>query len=130
MGPQPRILVVDDEPAVLLTYTLILEQNGFAVEAVQSVQEAKVALGSKQFDLVVCDLSLSTNSAHRGRGGLEVIEYARKRQPKVGAVLLTGFADKETTEEAARRSVALLFKPIDIQELLSTLRLLAGGSAA
>ena len=130
MGPKPRILVVDDEPAVLLTYTLILEQNGYAVEAVQSVQEAKAALESKHFELVVCDLSLRTNSAHRGYGGLEVIEYARKQQPKIGTVLLTGFADKETTEEAARRGVALLFKPIDVQELLSTLRLLAGGSAA
>lgn len=130
MGPKPRILVVDDEPAVLLTYTLILEQNGYAVEAVQSVQEAKAALESKHFELVVCDLSLRTNSAHRGYGGLEVIEYARKQQPKIGTVLLTGFADKETTEEAARRGVALLFKPIDVQDLLSTLRLLAGGSAA
>ena len=130
MASKPRILVVDDEPAVLLTYTLILEQNGYAVEAMQSVDEAKTALKEKHFDLVVCDLSLHTNSAHRGRGGLEVIEYARKRQPKVGVVLLTGFADKETTEEAARRGVALLFKPIDVQELLNTLRLLAGGSAA
>ena len=130
MSQKPRILIVDDEPAVLLTYTLILEQSGYLVDAVRTAEEAKTELRRKHFALVVCDLSLGSGSHRTGHGGLDVIDFARRRQPNVGAVLLTGFADKETTDEAAAKGIAVLFKPIDVSDLLRTIRPLAGGSAA
>jgi CheY-like chemotaxis protein len=43
-----RILVVDDEPSVLLTYQMILEQKGYEAVAAPSSEEARRALESSQ----------------------------------------------------------------------------------
>ena len=47
-----RILVVDDELAILLTLKAILEMNGFEVVTAASSAEAKLRLGAETYDLV------------------------------------------------------------------------------
>ncbi len=119
MKPSPqrsRILVVDDEPSVLLTYKLILEQKGYEVLAAASSLEAKQAIEQESIDLLLCDLSLEERHT-----GFEVIEFARKRQPAAISVLLTGYASKDISEQAEQGGVAVLFKPIDIEEFLGTI---------
>ena len=113
---QSRILVVDDEPSVLLTYRLILEQQGYEVLAAASSVEARKTIDKESIDLLLCDLSLEERHT-----GFEVIEYARKRQPQALSVLLTGYASKDVSEQAEEGGVAVLFKPIDIEEFLSTI---------
>ncbi len=111
-----RILVVDDEPSVLLTYRMILEQKGYDVLAAASSVEARQAIEKEQIDLLLCDLSLEERHT-----GFEVIEYARKRQPETISVLLTGYASKDVSDQAEQGGVAVLFKPIDIEEFLGTI---------
>ncbi len=111
-----RILVVDDEPSVLLTYRMILEQKGYDVLAAASSVEARQAIAKEQIDLLLCDLSLEERHT-----GFEVIEYARKRQPETISVLLTGYASKDVSDQAEQGGVAVLFKPIDIEEFLGTI---------
>jgi two-component system, NtrC family, response regulator PilR len=115
--PTPaRILVVDDEPSVLLTYRMILEQQGYEVVAAPSSTEAKRALETQSIDLLLCDLSLEER-----HNGFEVIEYGRQHRPGMPAVLLTGYASVDVSNRAAENAVAVLFKPIDIKEFLSTI---------
>jgi len=111
-----RILVVDDEPSVLLTYRLILEQQGYEVVAAASSAEAKKTMETQSIDLLLCDLSLEDRHT-----GFEVIEFARQRQPSAISVLLTGYASRDISEQAEQGGVAVLFKPIDIAEFLSTI---------
>lgn len=111
-----RILVVDDEPSVLLTYRMILEQQGYEVVPAASSVDAKKTLEEQQIDLLLCDLSLEERHT-----GFEVIEFARKHQPRTVSVLLTGYASKDVSEQAEQGGVAVLFKPIDIAEFLSTI---------
>ena len=110
------ILVVDDEPAVLLTYSMILQQNGYNVTGVSSAREAKTVLEERSFDLLVCDLALES-----GRSGLEVLDFARSRYSALPAILLTGYATRELGEEADRKRITLLFKPIEVKDLLETI---------
>ena len=119
MAQPARILVVDDEPAILLTYTAILQQNGYTVTGVDSVEEAKKALRANAFEVLLCDLTLA------GRSGLEVVEFAREQSPGIEALLLTGFADPETAIEAAGKRVVLMYKPLEVAHLLRTIELLA-----
>jgi DNA-binding response OmpR family regulator len=49
-----------------------------------------------------------------------VIEAARRRNSSVPAALLTGYATKDTAEEAAGQSIGVMFKPIEIDEFLAT----------
>jgi DNA-binding NtrC family response regulator len=111
-----RVLVVDDEASVLTTYRLILEQQGYSVTAVLTSKDAKETIAKQGFDLVLCDYSLEQQHT-----GFEVIAAARDRNPQVPSILLTGYATVETSEEAKKRQIGVLFKPIDIKEFLTTI---------
>ena len=117
-GKKPHVLVVDDEPSVLMTYQMILEQQGYQVSAVGSSAEAKQLMEQKSahIDLLLCDLSLEQRHT-----GFEVIEAAQERHPELPSVLLTGYASADIASQAEGRGVKVLFKPIDIQEFLSTI---------
>jgi DNA-binding NtrC family response regulator len=110
-----RVLVVDDEAAVLLTYRLILERQGYEVLACGTSVQAIAAVQNERFDVVLCDYSLEEQHT-----GFEVISAARRVDPEVPAALLTGYATKETADEAASRGIGVMFKPIEIEEFLST----------
>ncbi len=113
MAGRPSILVVDDEPAVLMTYAMILRQNGYEVTDVATAQAAMENLSERQYDLLICDLALESS-----RGGIDVVDYARQLWPGMPAILLTGFATREVSDEAQKKHVAVLFKPIDVRDLL------------
>ena len=114
-APKYRVLVVDDEEAVLTTYRMILERHGYEVVACPSSRDALNALATGAFDSVLCDYSLEEDHT-----GLEVILAARERDADVPAALLTGYATPETTEEAASHNINIMFKPVDIEEFLNT----------
>jgi DNA-binding NtrC family response regulator len=110
-----RVLVVDDEASVLLTYRLILEQQGYDVVACGTSREALAAIEKQPFDVVLCDYSLEEQHT-----GFEVISAARKRDPQMPAALLTGYATKDTADEASAQGIGIMFKPIEIDEFLAT----------
>lgn len=107
--------MVDDESSVLITYKLILEQQGYKVTAAISSEEAKQAIKHNEFDLILCDYSLEQQHT-----GFEVIAAARASKPDLPAILLTGYATLDTSEQARKDGIGVLFKPIDITEFLST----------
>ncbi len=113
---KPHLLVVDDEPAVLITYQLILEQKGYRVTPASSSQEAYQTLRSEKVDLLVCDLSLEHSES-----GFEVIESAKRENPLLPSLLITGYATETAIQKAEDSGVPVLFKPIDIQELFETI---------
>jgi len=110
------ILVVDDERAVLTTYGLILSKKGYDVETAISSVEALNALDRRDFDLLLCDYSLELEHT-----GFEVIDQARMKKPDTKAAILTGYASKETADQARKDGIAILYKPIDIEEFFTTI---------
>ena len=112
-----RLLVVDDDASVLLTYQLLLQEQGYEVNAAISSKKAKEELRRSNFDVVLCDLSLEQD-----RTGFEVFEFARQMYPAIPCVLLTGYATKEATDRAEVGGIEVLFKPIEIEEFLQTIR--------
>ncbi len=110
------VLVVDDEASVLFTYRILLEQHGYAATAVLSSKEAKAAINTTNFDLLLCDLSLE-----EGHTGFEVLEHARTKNPGVPCVLLTGYASSDAAQKAEQLGIAVLYKPIEIQQFLETI---------
>src|ERR1700685_4676388 len=111
-----RILVVDDEPNVLVTYQLILQQQGYDVSAALSSDAARTVLTEEKVDLLLCDLSLE-----KQENGFDVIVFAHQKNPAMPAVLLTGYATPEAVERSEQMGIPILFKPIDIKELLETI---------
>lgn len=116
MERKSHILVVDDEPNVLVTYRLILQQRGYEVSAAISSEEARKSLSDDHIDLLLCDLSLE-----KQENGFDVIDFGREKKPAMPAVLLTGYATPDAVERAEQLGIPILFKPIDINELLETI---------
>jgi DNA-binding NtrC family response regulator len=111
-----HLLVVDDEPNVLLTYRLILQQQGYDVSAALTSDEARKVLAAEEVDLLLCDLSLE-----KQENGFDVIDFGRRKNPEMPAVLLTGYATQEAIDRAEGLGIPMLFKPIDIRQLLQTI---------
>ena len=116
-----KVLVVDDEPAVLSTYRLILEQSGYETIAAATSREAIQAIGEHDFDLILSDFSLEQQHT-----GFEVIEAAKKKNDDVPCCIMTGYATLETADQAEARGIGIMYKPIDIQEFLQTTSRLLG----
>jgi DNA-binding NtrC family response regulator len=109
-----HILIVDDEPTLLMTYRLILEMQGYRSSEAQTAADAKYRLDSEGVDLLICDLTLGA-----GESGTDVIKYARALVPRLPCALLTGFNSQDLEDWAREHDVMLLQKPIPIHGLLS-----------
>ncbi|HZU08854.1 MAG TPA: response regulator [Pseudacidobacterium sp.] len=106
-----RILLVDDELAILLTLKAVLEINGFEVETAASAREAKSKIKSGQYHMVITDMRMESDTA-----GLDVVQAARKAPYKPAIAMLTAFpASGAEIEDGADE---VLVKPMNTQDLL------------
>jgi signal transduction histidine kinase/CheY-like chemotaxis protein len=109
---RPKILVVDDEPSVLLTVQAILTQEGYDVDGVSSGDEAVLAVREHQFDVVLTDLKM------KGVDGLGVLAEVRKRSPNTVTLMMTGYGSVDSALEALQLGAyEYLLKPVEISEL-------------
>lgn len=111
-----RILLVDDRATILHTYRIILQQQGHDVVGAASYDEAVEHLDARDFDLLLCDYGLDGDFS-----GFDVIDYARVKRPHIRSLLLTGFGADQVAEQAEQRGVKVLFKPVGVPELLTTI---------
>lgn len=113
-----RVLVVDDEASVRAGLEGILVEAGYRVVCRASVHEAKQVLDHQQFDLVLTDLYLPNKAT-----GFEIVEAARRCQPPVPVIVLTGRPSLDGAQEAIRSQVCeLVVKPVDAVTLISSCR--------
>jgi len=112
--PRARVLLVEDEPALVLTLSDRLKAERYDVEAVGDGEPALARLGQASFDLVVLDLMLP------GRDGYEVCRELRARGSSIPVLMLTARA------QVVDRVVGLklgaddyLVKPFHMSELLA-----------
>ena len=110
-----RILLVDDEIAVLLTLKAVLEIHGFAVETAASAKEAKQMLRHAEFHMVITDMRMESEQS-----GFDVIRAARTQAYDPATAILTAFPtlSQEWQQEGADQ---LLVKPVGTDDLLRQL---------
>src|SRR5579864_3552933 len=83
-----RILLVDDEPAILLTLKAILEMKGFEVVTATSSAEAKLRLEVGSYHLVITDMKMEKETS-----GFDVVRFARQQQYRPAVAILTAHPD-------------------------------------
>ena len=81
---QKRILVVDDEPVIILTMTAILERQNFAVRGAADGFAALLALRQTLPDLIISDLRMPNMS------GFEFLSIVRRRFPHIPIIAVSG----------------------------------------
>lgn len=112
MNNKIRVLLLDDEPIVAERVKLSLEKSDFYVDAFTSSQQAIDQLKEVKYDILVTDLKMSSPD------GMEVLRTAKKLQPKIKAVVITGFATHQTAEEAKESgAIEFIAKPFKMSEL-------------
>jgi DNA-binding NtrC family response regulator len=112
-----RLLVVDDESAIVEIEREILEDHGYDVLTATSAASARKLLNQSFFDLLVLDERI------QGSSGTELYAESRTRFPGIGAIFVTGYADIPCAVRALRAgALDLLQKPIDKQTLIASVR--------
>src|SRR5437763_403792 len=114
---KPRILIVDDEPNVLLTTHAILQREGYEVEAIGEGKAALVAIRRRHYDLVLTDLKMPEVD------GLAVLGEVRKCSPLTVTVMMTGYGSVDSALEAVQLGAyEYLLKPIEVHDLKQAVR--------
>jgi DNA-binding NtrC family response regulator len=110
-----RILLVDDELAILLTLKAILEMNGFEVETADSADNAIKKLSAAEYNMVITDLRMEKETS-----GFDVIRFAKKLPYNPATAILTAFPTlgNNWQQEGANQ---LLVKPVGTDELIRQL---------
>src|SRR4051812_25715971 len=112
--PRARVLIVDDEPAILHAMQTNLAGHGFEVAVAETGDEALELLGRWRPDVVLLDLGLPDMD------GIEVIRSARERseQPPI-IVLSVRTAEREKVAALNQGADDYLTKPFGMDELLA-----------
>jgi NADH:ubiquinone oxidoreductase subunit E len=94
-----NVLVVDDEPVVLVSCERILTPEGYTVKGASSVKEAMGLLQNGDFDLVITDLKMPEAS------GIDLIKWLKDNNIKAGIVVITGYPSQETIKDALHMGI-------------------------
>src|SRR5262245_8566790 len=107
-----RILLVDDELAILLTLKAVLEINGFEVDAAGSAREAVLKLESANYHMVITDMKMEAEES-----GYEVIRAARQAECDPAVAILTAYP-LLSSDWKAKGAQSMLVKPMNTDDLL------------
>ena len=112
-----KILLVDDEQAILETLQILFRGEGYEVTVADSGPKALAALEDEKPDLVLTDVRMP------GAGGLEVLSAARLIDPEMPVILMTAQASLQTAVRAVNEGAYYyLQKPFANDELLAICR--------
>jgi DNA-binding response OmpR family regulator len=110
-----RVLVVDDEPALLDAVKYAFERVGHQVVACRSFEDARTRMLSEHFDALVTDVRLGAFN------GLQLAVIARNKSPQLGIIVFSGYDDPVLRAEAADLGASYLVKPVTGERLLEEL---------
>ncbi|MBI2569808.1 MAG: response regulator [Candidatus Schekmanbacteria bacterium] len=112
MKPGPKILVVDDEKVVRMSFGRVLSESGCHVDTAVDGNAALARVAQEAVDIAFVDLKMP------GMDGMEVVRRIRRTRPSTRCVVVTGFGTSEARREAEELGVtAFLSKPITPEEL-------------
>src|SRR6266568_283805 len=114
---QGRVLVVDDEKAMVLALKGLLGKEGYHVETAGSGEEALRRIETGSFHVVITDLSMN------GVGGMQVLEHAKRVDPDLAVVMITAYGSEKIAVQAMKLgAVDYVPKPFDNDELRLVVR--------
>lgn len=116
--PVRHLLLVDDDPNLLVSLVHMLKKDGYDVYSAHSAREAFDILANHPIDVVLSDHRMPEMS------GTEFLEQVKDTYPHTVRLVLSGFAELDSVTEAINRGAIYkyLTKPIDDQDLRANIR--------
>lgn len=113
MEHKPRVLVVDDEESIRLTFEIFLSEAGYRVETASNYQEALAVMQDNGFDLIFLDIIL------RRRSGIDLLREIKKLGLNCPVIIITGDPSAQTATEAFDLGAfGHISKPVTQEKLL------------
>lgn len=116
---QGRILIVDDEPALVNLWAEALNNLGYETTGITNSREALEIFSThpEDFDLLITDLIMPDLN------GLELARKVRAIRPEISIIACTGYSERFETEEIMALGIAKLFKkPLEIRRLIEVVK--------
>jgi DNA-binding NtrC family response regulator len=113
-APSPSILIIDDEPSLLESLSILLSRRGYRVETAQSGRAGIRQLRKEKPDVIVSDIKMPEVS------GIDVLKAAREVDLFLPVILITARADVDTAIQALNDGAfQYIQKPFENRELLA-----------
>jgi ActR/RegA family two-component response regulator len=113
-----RVLFVDDEPSLRMTFPAILRMHGFEVRSAATVAQALMEMTTRSFDILISDLNIGQPG-----DGFTVVSAMRRTQPECINFILTGFPAFESALSAIQSQVDdFLVKPARVGDLVELIQ--------
>ncbi|HJT01025.1 MAG TPA: response regulator [Terriglobales bacterium] len=114
---RPWVLLAEDEPGILFTFSAILRQQGYQVETARTYAEARERMLAHRYDAIIADLNME-----RVGLGLELARQAKELDSPPAVVIYTGYPTLEQLRAALALHVDYLaLKPVDLEEIKTAL---------
>lgn len=120
-----RILILEDDTALLTLFSKVFEKEGFDVQCVETLVAANEELKKQLFDVLVCDLSVV--------GGPNAFAYLiplLAAKPQMRILIISGYIPDNIPAEAAKNDVEIMEKPFAPADLVKRVIVLIESRAA
>ncbi len=114
-----RILIVDDEESLRLTFKMFLAKEGYGpIDVASTFEEAMDLINRQTFDLIISDIVLEGNS------GIDLLRHLKETGASCPVVMVTGYPNIESASEAVRLGAFdYISKPVKKDGLLRVARM-------
>jgi len=111
-----KILIVDDEPRILLLMKSLMKANGFEVETAKDGPAALEIVKRGDIEIVITDLRMTAMD------GMQLFAEVQAYNPAIPVILLTAYASVETAIEAMKSGIFdYITKPFKVEDMLACL---------
>jgi two-component system response regulator HydG len=115
------ILIVDDDPDVLLAAQLFLKQHAAKIRTEKNPNAIPAIMGEEAFDVILLDMNFA-HDVSSGREGFLWLEKILEIDPEAVVVLITAYGDVEMAVQAIKAGATdFVLKPWQNEKLLATL---------
>lgn len=116
---QHKVLIVDDDPAILFAYCRLLEREGICVDSCECLHDAVRLISSSPYMAVITDLRLAGSE---NTDGLDVIRTLQRVRPGTNFILATGYGSSEIEQTARSLGTVHYFeKPVLPSSILAVI---------
>jgi DNA-binding NtrC family response regulator len=123
---KPKILVVDDDAAVLTSLSLLLKQAGYEAKKASSPTEALKVLETEKIQVVLQDLNYSARQT-TGEEGLELLRNIKSKHPQIPVILMTAWGSIALAVDGLKAGASdFITKPWTHQQILQSVKTALG----